>query len=151
MLVQWLCRDRLMLICYSSCQLEQGHNIVIYYQRYVSRKGYANNVMNVQGTMNAKLITFGERELLAQSYRIMEKAIVKCRTINLECLHWFESHLLLVSELGHFRSLPDAPYFRLNYILSLCADNWLRLHFVSLIIIVSVYIITSMCTSKPTI
>ena len=61
--------------------------------------------------MNANLITFVERELLAQSYRIMEKAIVKCWTINLECLHWFESHLLLVSELGHFRSLPDVPYF----------------------------------------
>ena len=43
--------------------------------------------------------------------------MVECRTLNLECLHWFETHLLLVSELGHFRSLHDALYcsFELHF------------------------------------
>ena len=63
----------------------------------------------------------------------MEKAIVKCWTLNLECLHWFESHLLLVSELGHFRSRPDAPYFSFELHFELMCGQWLKLHFVSLI------------------
>ena len=79
--------------------------------------------------------------------------MVEARTLNLECLYWFESLLLLVSELGHFRSLRDAPYFsfELDLHFEFMCGQWLRLHFVSLIIIVPVYIIKSMRTSKPTI
>ena len=70
--------------------------------------------------------------------------MVECRTLNLECLHWFETHLLLVSELGHFRSLHDALYCSFELHFELMCGQWLRLHFVPLIIIVSVYIIKSM-------
>ena len=76
--------------------------------------------------------------------------MVKYRTLNLECLHWFETHLLLVSEFGHFRSLHDALYFSFEVHFQFKCGQWFRLLFVSLIIIVSVDIIKSMRTSKHT-
>ena len=70
---------------------------------------------------------------------LYEMDMVDDRTLNLECLHWFESHMLLVSELGHFRSLHDAPYFSFELHFEFMCGQ----HFVSLIVIVSVYIIKS--------
>ena len=77
--------------------------------------------------------------------------MVEYRTLNLECLHWLQSHLLLVSELGHFHSLHDALYFSFKLHFEFMCGQLSRLHFISLKIIVSVYIIESMRTSKPTI
>ena len=51
--------------------------------------------------------------------------MVEYRTLNLECLRCFETHLLLVSELGHFR-LHDALYFSFELHFEFMCGQWLR-------------------------
>ena len=58
----------------------------------------------------------------------MEKAIGRMPDPQSRVLHWFEFHLLLVSELGHFRSLHDAPYFSFELHFEFMCGQWLRLH-----------------------